>query len=254
MKSSPINFIRPKLLNDEHISSWFSLSNQESVHPENEIAGFNLGLNTNEAEDVVLKNRERLLDEIGLDAHQIAYAVQVHKTHIEEVEYGGTYPNTDAFVTRRTNLALAIQVADCAAVLLADPDNNVIGAIHAGWRGATGDIVPKTISRMKELGADIKQLKAYVSPCISLKNFEVGEEVAAEFPDEFVDRTNYKKPHVDLKEFLRHQLLGEGMMESKIELDTTCTIADDRYYSYRRQGNRSGRMMAIIKLNEVSDS
>ncbi|MAO64763.1 MAG: polyphenol oxidoreductase [Balneola sp.] len=249
MMSFPIEFIRPKLLNDEQVSSWFSLRNQESVHSERPIAGFNLGLNTAENENLILKNREILLDKIGLDAHQITYAVQEHKTHIEEVKHGGTYPNTDAFVTTKTDLALAIQVADCAAVLLADPVNKVIGAAHAGWRGAAGDIVPKTIAKMKELGAETQQLKAYVSPCISLQNFEVGEEVASKFPDEFVDRSKYEKPHVDLKEFLRYQMLEAGMMESKIELDTECTINNEDFYSYRRQNNKSGRMMGIIKLN-----
>lgn len=247
--SSQIDLIRPNLLNDETLSSWFSLRNHESVQTKRTISGLNLGLNTDEAEDVILSNRERLLNEIGLDAHQIAYAVQVHKTNIEVVERGGTYPNTDGFVTNHQNLALAIQVADCAAILFGDPVNKVIGAAHAGWRGAAGDIIPKTISKMKKLGAEVKQIKVYISPCISMANFEVGEEVAEQFPDQFVDRVHYEKPHVNLKEFIRHQLLSEGMMESKIELDTSCTIAEEKFYSYRRQKQKSGRMMGIIKLN-----
>jgi YfiH family protein len=246
--SSHIKFIRPKLLNGDTVSSWFSLRNQELVHPESTIPGLNLGLNTEDAEEIILENREQLLDEIGLDAHQIAYAVQVHKTHVEEVKRGGTYPNTDAFVTTEKDLALAIQVADCAALLFADPVNKVIGATHAGWRGAAGNIVPKTINKMISLGAEIDLVKTYVSPCISLKNFEVGEEVAQQFPDSFVDRVNYNKPHVDLKEFLRWQLLEMGMMESKIELNTECTIDNPKFYSHRRQREDSGRMMAIIKL------
>jgi YfiH family protein len=247
--SSQINFLKPGLLNDETISSWFSLRNHGSVQPELDIPGLNLGLNTHEEEKNVLQNRKLLLAEIGLEVHEIAYAIQVHKTNIEVVKHGGTYPNTDAFVTTETNLALAIQVADCAAVLLADNRNRVIGAAHAGWRGAVENIIPKTVKKMITLGAEVKNLKAFISPCISLKNFEVGEEVATQFSDEFVDREHYEKPHVDLKEFIRHQLLGQGMMESKIELDTHCTISDERFYSYRRQKEESGRMMGIIKLN-----
>lgn len=247
--SFPIKFIKPTLLNDESISSWFSLRNHESVHPELNIPGLNLGLNTEEDEEIILQNRRLLLDEIGLNTHQIAYAIQVHKTKIEVVQHSGTYTNTDAFVTAKTNLALAIQVADCAAVLFADPKNRVIAAAHAGWRGAAGNIIPKTLIKMISLGAEIKNIKAFISPCISLKNFEVGEEVAAQFPDKFVDRNNYEKPHVDLKKFIRHQLLEQGMMESKIELDIHCTINDEQFYSYRRQKEKSGRMMGIIKLN-----
>lgn len=249
MMSSRIDLIKPKLLNGESISSWFSLRNQDSVHPNLTIPGLNLGLNTDEEDEIILQNRKLLLDEIGLEAHQIAYAIQVHKTRVEEVTHGGTYPNTDAFVTAEPNLALAIQVADCAAVLFGDPKNKVIAAIHAGWRGAAGNIIPKTLEKMMTLGAEIKNIKAFISPCISLENFEVGEEVAAQFPDKFVDRDHYQKPHVDLKEFIRFQLLELGMKESKIELDMHCTINDERFYSYRRQNEKSGRMMAIIKLN-----
>lgn len=247
--SSRIDLIKPKLLNDESISSWFSLRNQDSVQPNLTIPGLNLGLNTDEEDEVVLQNRKLLLDEIGLEVHQIAYAIQVHKTRIEEVKHGGTYPNTDAFVTAEPNLALAIQVADCAAVLFGDPKNKVIAAAHAGWRGAAGNIIPKTLEKMMSLGAEIKNIKAFISPCISLENFEVGEEVAAQFPDKFVDSDHYQKPHVDLKEFIRFQLLELGMKESKIELDMHCTINDERFYSYRRQKELSGRMMGIIKLN-----
>ena len=247
--SSHIKFIKPDLLNNETISSWFTLRNQETVQPERTIAGLNLGLNTSEKASVVLSNREHLLNEIGLKEEQIAYAVQVHKTDIKLVNKGGIYEDTDGFVTTEKNLALAIQVADCAAVLLGDDKNRVIGAAHAGWRGAVGDIVPKTVQRMTEIGAEPKHIKVFLSPCISLQNFEVGEEVAAEFPDAFVDRTKYAKPHVDLKEFINHQLMNEGIEREHIEVDDSCTIASDNFYSYRRQKDKSGRMMGIIKLN-----
>ncbi|MGN8226472.1 peptidoglycan editing factor PgeF [Gracilimonas sp. BCB1] len=247
--SSRIKFIKPDLLNNEVISSWFTLRNQESVHPGKDIPGLNLGLNTSEQASVVLKNRQRLLKEIGAEDGQIAYGVQVHKTDIQEVTEGGIYEQTDGFVSNTPELALAIQVADCAAVLLGDAENKIIGAVHAGWRGAVGDIVPKTIRKMKNLGADSNHIKAFVSPCISLENFEVGEEVAAKFPDQFVDRTNYVKPHVNLKAFIKQQLLGEGISQEHIEIDDSCTIAEESFYSYRRQKDKSGRMMGIIKLN-----
>lgn len=249
MISSPIKLIKPHLLNDESISSWFSLRNHESVQQNSTIPGLNLGMNTQEEEEIILQNRKLLLDQVGIDTHQIAYAIQVHETKVEVVRHGGTYPNTDAFATTKQGMALAIQVADCAAVLFGDPVNGVIAAVHAGWRGAVGNIIPKTLKKMMSLGAEAKNIKAFVSPCISLKNFEVGEEVATKFPDQFVDRDRFEKPHVDLKEFIRYQLLEQGMMESKIELDTHCTINDEKFYSYRRQKEKSGRMMGIIKLN-----
>lgn len=220
------------------------------LHLNNDIPGLNLGLNTGEEETIVLRNRALLLNEIGIDDDQIAFATQVHGTNIEVIHKGGTYENTDALVTNTPTLALAIQVADCAAVLLGDTENRVIGAAHAGWRGAASNIIPKTISKMKSLGADPKYMSAFISPCISQENFEVGEEVASQFPDEFIDRSNFKKPHVDLKSFIRQQLLEMGMFDSKIELNKHCTISDERFYSYRRQKEKSGRMMGVIKLNE----
>lgn len=249
MKSSQIKFIRPQLLNNEVISSWFSLRNQQTFNPKHDIPGLNLGLNTNEKEEVIFENRELLLSEIGLEAHQIAFATQIHQTNVQYAEQGGTFPNTDAFVTDKKNIALAIQVADCAAILMADMKNKVIGAAHAGWRGAVGNVVPKTIDKMQELGAKPENMKVFVSPCISLENFEVGAEVAEQFPDEFVDWERFEKPHVDMKGYINDQLLNKGIAQNNIEIDDSCTISDTSFYSYRRQKEKSGRMMGIIKLN-----
>ncbi|MEX0845922.1 MAG: peptidoglycan editing factor PgeF [Balneolaceae bacterium] len=247
--SSRINIIKPGNLNNDRISSWFTLRNHKNVHPENTIPGLNIGLNTDESSSIVLENRRLLLEEIGVNENEIAYAVQVHETEVEVVEEGGIYLNKDAFITNKPGLALAIQVADCAAVLFGDSRNGVIAAAHAGWRGAAGGIVPKTIHYMKDLGSEPKFIKAYVSPCISLKNFEVGEEVAVQFPDEFIHRQNFSKPHVDFKAFIRHQLMEAGVPAKNIEIDPHCTISDDNFYSYRRQKKESGRMMGIIKIN-----
>lgn len=247
--SSRINFIQPKYLNNETISSWFTLRNKETVHPKKPIGGLNLGLNTDEAASTVLANRQLLLNEIGIEESQIVYAVQVHQTDVKVVQKGGVYENTDGFVTTEPGLALAIQVADCAAVLMGDPQNGVVGAAHAGWRGAAGGIIPKTIQKMRDQGGNPSEIKVFVSPCISLKNFEVGEEVAKEFPDDFVDRTKYAKPHVNLKAFLRQQLVDAGIEPGHIEINDSCTIENENFYSYRRQKEKSGRMMGIIKLN-----
>lgn len=244
-----INFIRPGILNSSEISSWFTLRNQDLVQKDRKIAGLNLGLNTSEESAVVEQNRKLLLDEIGLKENEIVFGTQIHKTDVKTVHQGGSYENTDAFVTNQRGLALAIQVADCAAVLLGDNENRVIGAAHAGWRGAADGIVPKTIQKMIEIGADVKNIKAFVSPCISLENFEVGDEVAEQFPQQFVNIESFAKPHVDLKAFIKHQLLETGIGISHIEIDEHCTISDDNFYSYRRQKENSGRMMGLIKLN-----
>lgn len=251
MKSSQIEIIHPNKLNREGISSWFTLRNHENINSDHNIAGLNLGLNTDESQEIVNQNRKLLMKELGIEEQQFAYAKQVHKTHIERIDKGGEYPDTDGMVTNKENLVLAIQVADCAAILLGDSKNRVIGAAHAGWRGAVGNICIKAVDQMKDLGADPKYIKAFISPCISLKNFEVGPEVAEQFPSRYVDFTSFKKPHVDLRLFLKDQLKSMEIVDGNIEVNQNCTIENENLYSYRRQKEKSGRMMALIKLNQV---
>lgn len=246
------SLITPDLLTpDKNIQAWFTLKNGEYKRPGQSIAGLNLGFNTPESKDQVAQNRLALLNSLDIDPDWTAYADQVHSNRIQFVTRPGTYPSTDGLITKIPGLTLAIQVADCAAVLLWDAENNVIAALHAGWRGAAGDIIPKGVEEMIKQGADSKAIKSFVSPCISQKNFEVGSEVADQFPDQFVNDTDFKKPHIDLKGFIKHQLTDQGISENRIEIREECTIEDaEDFYSYRREGNQSGRMMALITINE----
>jgi YfiH family protein len=236
---------------DKDIRAWFTLKNQTFQRPGQGIAGLNLGFNTPEKKEQVAQNRLALLNSLNIDADWVAYADQVHSNRVQFVTGGGTYPSTDGLVTKVPGLTLAIQVADCAAVLLWDTEHNVIAALHAGWRGAVGDIIPGGIQKMKAQGAVPSTIKAFVSPCISLKKFEVGIEVAEQFPDRFVNYADFEKPHIDLKNFIKHQLLDEGIPDAQIEIRKECTISEaDKFYSYRREGNQSGRMLALIQISE----
>lgn len=212
------------------------------------VKGLNLGSNTADPPGRVARNRRRLCRALDLDEKWLALAEQVHGTRVRTVTEGGTYPGTDGLVTRVPGLTLGIQVADCAALLLWDPEAKVVGAAHAGWRGAAGDIVEVTLRAMEREGAEAGRMRAFVSPCISTDHFEVGEEVAELFPAEFVRRGDFAKPHVDLKGFLQGQLTGEGVPAGHVEVHSGCTYSDPDYYSYRRQGDRSGRMMGLVAL------
>ena len=250
MKHYQPDFIEPTIFNSERISSWFTKKG-ESFQDSFKIEGLNLGFNTAEDEEVVKGNRNFLANAISTPIADIAFANQVHGSDIAEVTSGGIYDNIDGFVTKKKGLALAIQVADCAAVLLADSNEGVIGAVHAGWRGAEADIVPNAIREMIDLGANLKDIKVFISPCISEENFELGEEVANKFPNEFINRESYSKPHLDIKNFIENQLLNAGIYGSNIEIESSCTYSDINYYSYRRDGKKAGRMMGIIKLNDT---
>lgn len=246
------SLVTPKLLEEEeNVSAWFTLKNRSYGKGEYAIPGLNLGFNTSEKREVIAKNRLDLLSSLQLDSERVAYADQVHSNRVRFVTEGGTYPSTDGLVTRVPGLTLGIQVADCAAVLLWDTSNMVVGALHAGWRGAAGDIVSKGLQKMVEHGGNPQKMKAFISPCISVENFEVGREVAEQFPDAFVDYEHYQKPHVNLKAFIRHQLEEGGVPNSKVEISRECTIdGEEDYYSYRREGEESGRMLALIQITD----
>lgn len=244
-----IDIIRPQTFaNLDKIEALFTLKNPQFTTIDKNIEGLNLGFNTNEAPEIVKQNRQTLINEFGLEPEWIAFANQVHSNRVKVVTDGGTFANTDALITQIPGLSLAIQVADCAAILVADEEGKTVAAIHAGWRGAAGNIVPRTLKCMKELVDQPASFRAFISPCISEENFEVGPEVAEQFPDEFVDYETYAKPHINLKAFLKDQLIQQGIKSENIEVDASCTVANERFYSYRREGDKSGRMMAIIKI------
>lgn len=229
------------------IKAVFSLKNPD-FGIQNEIVGLNLGYNTPEKKSVTESNKKTWLEAAGFNPELTATGIQVHGNNVQIVNKPGSYDETDGFVTNEKGLALGIFVADCAAILLYDKKKQIIGACHAGWKGAAADIMSATISKMKELGSHPIDIEVFVSPCISVKNFEVGEEVAAQFAAPFVDRTGIK-PHVDLKGVIKQRLMSNGISEDKIDLSDECTFGDaSRFYSYRRDGVKSGRMMGVIML------
>ena len=212
--------------------------------------GMDFGLNTLTDKRAVEENYHQLYNNFGIDKTSVALADQIHSSNIKVVNEPGIYRQTDGLVSRKSGISLGIQVADCAAILVADEINEVIGNFHAGWRGAVDNILLKGIREMISIGAEINNLKAYVSPSISINNFEVGEEVACLFPDEFVDRSSYEKPHVDLKAFLKKQLTEAGLSGDHIEISSGCTVHETRFFSYRREREKAGRMLSLINLKK----
>lgn len=232
----------------DELTAAFSFKNQH-LNTEADVPGLNLGMTHTEHKDLVTHNRHLWLQSLGGSIERLAIARQVHKTGVAYVHQPGIFEETDAMVTDQTEIWLAIQVADCAPVLLADRVNGVVGAAHAGWRGAVSGIVPKTIQKMKALGAKPGSMEAFVGPCLSFKNFEVGPEVAENFPDDLVDFESYYKPHADLKSLINRQLTDSGFKEDHIEISEMCTMDnDDQLYSHRKQNGKTGRMMAVIAL------
>ena len=231
----------------DKVSARFSLKNDQ-VGKSDVIPGLNVGYNTVEEKEVADYKRMLWFQSLGLDIDSAAWGIQIHGDTVQEVEKPGVYEKTDGLVTNLPNLSLNIFVADCAALLFWDEINGVIGACHAGWRGAVAGIVPNTVQMMTLKGAKSNAIKVFVSPCISVKHFEVGEEVATQFPETYVNRS-FEKPHVDLKSFIYHQLTESGIEVSNIKMHDGCTFSEPHnYYSYRWDGQQAGRMIATIVL------
>src|SRR5262245_8056660 len=147
-------------------------------------ASLNCGYGSNDEPSKVTENRRRALALIGLPAEALATTYQIHSADVAEVTKPwplDARPRVDAMVTTRPGIALGISTADCAPVLLADPVAGVIGAAHAGWRGAVTGVVEATVQRMSELGADPRRIHAAVGPCIAQTSYEVGPEFPLPF-------------------------------------------------------------------------
>ncbi|TVR28930.1 MAG: peptidoglycan editing factor PgeF [Balneolaceae bacterium] len=244
-----MKILRPSIFSSqEGVEACFTESNRERINRSGSIPGLNLGYNTAAGQAEVDRNFDVLCDHLGWERDHLAIAEQVHSSNIEVVTKPGVYKERDGLITKVPGLALGIRVADCAAVLVADVRQGVAGAFHAGWKGAAGNILPKGFEMMIREGGKTENFLVYISPCITQKNFEVGEEVAEQFPDEFVDRKSYDKPHVNLAGFIHQQILTMGVIKENIELIEECTVENSRFFSFRRERERAGRMLGAIKL------
>lgn len=243
-----IAFLKPAALAHDTIRSGFSLRHggvSNGVYH-----ALNLGLSGGDARDSVIENRRRLFEKAGLPPDRLAIAGQVHGEKIAQVSEPGLFPGFDALVTRTPDLVLCITAADCAVLLLADPEARVVAACHSGWRGTVAEIARRTVEAMLDQGSQTRQIRAYISPSISTDHFEVGPEVAAEFPDQYViERSDWTRPHVDLKHAIMDQLIQTGIDASSIEMSARCTFSETHdFFSYRAENGATGRMMGFISL------
>lgn len=208
----------------------------------------------------VANNRSMALDELGFPFNALASVTQVHSSKVVTLHTHpgpGPGPQVDAMVTAVPGIALGILTADCTPILLADPDAAVIGAAHAGWRGAIDGIIANTVAAMVELGAEPARIIAAIGPSISLDNYEVGPQFAADLIARHRDASNRLsipaaggREHFDLPGFVFDRLVAAGV--GKVNEIARCTYANPKhYFSHRRathEGTSTGRQMSIIGL------
>lgn len=204
----------------------------------------NLSLSVGDDPDRVAENRRRLLERARLSPP--ARVRQIHGRDVLEARASGEAGVADGLVTAVVGLPIACLVADCAPVVAADAGAGIVGIAHAGWRGAAGGIVASLLEALGRRGARPERLDAAVLPSIGPCCLEVGEEVASLFPAEYL-RPGPGKPRLDLWGALRAQLAQAGVDPSRIHVWDLCTrCRDDLFYSYRRDGRTSGRMLAAV--------
>lgn len=221
-------------------------------------ASLNGGLGSNDAPGAVAENRSRMCDHLGLPPENLVSLYQVHSADVVTVEAPfAERPKADAMVTRVPGLALGIATADCGPILFADPRNGVVGAAHAGWKGALGGVVEATVAAMERLGAARPSIIAVLGPTISQANYQVGADFMARFQAEvpgsapYFARGREDRAQFDLPAFILDRLRQAGIGEATAL--GHCTYADaERFYSFRRTTHRGepdyGRLISAIAL------
>ena len=229
---------------------------------EGEMWGLNVGYGSGDDPGLIGENR-RLAIEAVLPGASLATVHQVHSPTAVLVEKPWPQderPHADAMVTDRPGLLLGVLTADCAPVLLADLQARVVGAAHAGWRGAVAGVTDEAIAAMEQLGASRDRIEAVVGPCIGQASYEVDDTFRSQFLEQgdgndrfFVDGPS-GKPHFDLPGYVKYRLEDGGIRTAEaLNLDTY--PAPDLFYSYRRSTHRGepsyGRQISMIGLPQA---
>ncbi len=221
-------------------------------------AGLNCGTGSSDQADIVAINRARVAEALGLDVAALVSVHQVHSPDVVTVTAAfDQKPRADAMVTAAPGLALAVLTADCQPVLFADARAGVIGAAHAGWKGAQGGVLEATVDAMEALGARRGQISAVIGPCISQTAYEVGQEFFESFTDDapearrFFVNGNGDRYLFDLPSYGLWRLREAGVGHA--EWTRHCTYRDPaRFYSYRRTTHAGeadyGRQISVIRL------
>lgn len=221
-------------------------------------SGLNCGLGSSDQTEIVAINRARAAAALNLGADALAGVHQVHSADVVTItaDLPDPRPQADALVTATPGVALSVLTADCQPVLFADPDKGVIGAAHAGWRGALDGVLEATVDAMIALGAQRGAITAVIGPSISQRAYEVGPEFLETFLAEDTEYARFfaggsgDRLHFDLPAFGLYRLRQAGVTA---EWTRHCTYSDpDRFYSFRRathaQDADYGRLISAIRL------
>ena len=220
----------------------------------------NCGLGSRDDAESVRQNRALVAETLGVPAGRLLTLYQIHSATVVIVDkpWNGEAAEADALVTRTPGLAIGALTADCAPILLCDPQARVIAAAHAGWRGALSGIAEATMAAMEELGAKRERVVAVIGPSISQRAYEVGSDYVDRFLAEepasetfFMTDESSGEPHFDLSGYVAERLSRAGV--GSVSDLGLCTYCDEtRLFSYRRSQHHGeedyGRQISAIVL------
>jgi len=222
-------------------------------------ASLNLGWATGDDDDLVQENYRRLATVFSIAADRLLGVRQMHGTQVLKIGPGDragdiATRSADALITDRPGTFLTVRVADCLPILLADPNHQAVGAVHAGWRGTLEGTLSATIQAMKkEFGSQPGDLRMAIGPGITISHYEVSLGIGALLEE----KTGLKKGEsarteqgvqINLAAINRRQAIGEGLSSDRIWNSDLCTFSDakQRFFSYRRDGKRTGRCVGVF--------
>ena len=229
---------------------------------------FNMALHVGGDRNNVIDNRNKFCEDFAIHLNQCVFAQQTHSDHLVKViaadagkgseDYATAIPDCDALYTKEKGIMLGVFHADCVPILIYDPIQELICAIHAGWQGTVKEISAKAIHYLVEHEhVDPAELLVYIGPAICQDNFEVGEEVVELIQNMSFDTSSFiyqntetKKAYVDNKGLNREQCIRAGVPYTNISVDKNCTYSNqENFFSYRRDKN-CGRHMSFIMMKE----
>jgi polyphenol oxidase len=204
---------------------------------------------------LVQLNRLRFMASIGAPGWPLLKLKQLHSSIVcamDDTSAAGDAVEGDASITSLPGVLLGVQTADCVPILLADSEGRAAAAIHAGWRGTVAGVAELTVQALhNRYGIKPENIVAALGPHIGVCCYEIGEEVVEAVADPAVieRRTEWPKPHLNLAEANRRQLVKAGVPGGQIEISSLCTrCRADLFFSYRRDGSRTGHMLSVVGI------
>lgn len=213
------------------------------------LCGYNLEHFFTSRDFVIKENPKIVSDYLNIDKEKLIKPHQVHSDIVKKVtDEKDDYNDCDALIIDSFDCAIYLNFADCVPVILYDKKNHIGAIAHAGWRGCTQRIAPKTVIKMN---SNPKDIIAIIGPCISFSEFETYDEALKLLKDSVEDKKElFKNNYADLKGINKRQLVELGVKAENIDICPYCTVKDnDKFFSYRKENKTKNRHSAVLKLN-----